>query len=72
MIHFFKKWGQVYAPLGGKFEAGEAPFDCMIREFYEETGLTLISPKLQGISYYNSGSAEGINLSMWLKILKEC
>lgn len=59
MIKFAKKWGQVYAPPGGKFETGEAPLDCIIREFYEETGLTLVNPKLQGISYWHD-SAEGI------------
>ena len=59
MIKFFKKWGQVYAPPGGKFESGESPLDCIIREYYEETGLTLIKPRLQGISYWKD-STEGI------------
>lgn len=59
MIKFTKKWGQVYAPPGGKFETGETPLDCIKREFKEETGLTLINPKLQGISYWHD-SAEGI------------
>lgn len=59
MIKFSKKWGQVYAPPGGKFESGESPLDCIIREYYEETGLTLINPRLQGISYWKD-SAEGI------------
>lgn len=59
MIRFSKKWGQVYAPPGGKFESGESPLDCIIREFYEETGLKLIKPKLQGISYWHD-SYEGI------------
>ena len=59
MIKFANKWGQVYAPPGGKFENGESPLDCIMREFYEETGLTLINPKLQGISYWND-SVEGI------------
>lgn len=53
MIKFSKKWGQVYAPPGGKFESGETPIECIIREFKEETGLTLINPKLQGISYWH-------------------
>ena len=44
---------------GGKFETDETPSDCIIREFYEETGLTLINPKLQGISYWHD-SIEGI------------
>ncbi len=59
MLKFNKKWGQVYAPPGGKFETGETPLDCIIREFKEETGLTLINPKLQGISYWKD-SYEGI------------
>lgn len=59
MIKFSKKWGQVFAPPGGKFESGETPLDCIKREFYEETGLTLLTPRLQGISYWKD-SAEGI------------
>lgn len=59
MIKFSKKWGQVYAPPGGKFEKGESPLDCIIREYKEETGLTLLSPRLQGISYWQD-SYEGI------------
>ena len=59
MMKFFSKWGQVYSPPGGKFETDESPLDCIIREFYEETGLTLINPKLQGISYWHD-SIEGI------------
>jgi len=27
--------------IGGKFEAGESPEDCALREVREETGLTL-------------------------------
>ena len=59
MIKFTKKWGHVYAPPGGKFEEGESPLDCIIREFYEETGLTLINPRLQGMSYWKDKD-EGI------------
>ena len=59
MIKFSKKWGQVYAPPGGKFETGESPLDCIIREYYEETGLTLLNPRLQGMSYWKD-SKEGI------------
>ena len=59
MIKFYKKWGNVYAPPGGKFEDGESPLDCIIREFKEETGLTLVNPKLQGMSYWKD-SSQGI------------
>lgn len=59
MIKFTKKWGHVYAPPGGKFENGETPLDCITREFKEETGLSLINPKLQGMSYWKD-LTEGI------------
>lgn len=59
MIKFSKKWGQVYAPPGGKFEKGESPLDCITREFKEETGLALVNPRLQGLSYWKD-SLEGI------------
>ncbi len=59
MIKFSKKWGCVYAPPGGKFEKGESPLDCVLREFKEETNLSLINPKLKGISYWKD-EKEGI------------
>lgn len=31
----------------------ESPLDCIIREYEEETGLTLKNPKLKGYSYWN-------------------
>ncbi len=59
MLKYYKKWGKVYTPPGGKFEEGETPLDCVVREFLEETGLTLINPRLQGISCWKD-SYEGI------------
>lgn len=35
--------------IGGKFEEGESPEDCMLREVWEETGLTLRSWRYRGI-----------------------
>lgn len=35
--------------IGGKFEAGESPEDCLRREVLEETGLTLRSWRYRGI-----------------------
>lgn len=52
-LQFNKKWGQVFAPPGGKMEDCESPLDCIIREYEEETGLTLKNPKLKGYSYWN-------------------
>ncbi|MFT4311387.1 MAG: NUDIX hydrolase [Candidatus Woesearchaeota archaeon] len=34
--------------LGGKFEEGETPEECVIREIKEESGLTIKNPKLKG------------------------
>ena len=35
--------------VGGKFEEGESPEECVIREAREETGLTVSSPVPRGI-----------------------
>ena len=35
--------------IGGKFEAGESPEDCALREVREETGLTMHSWSYRGI-----------------------
>jgi 8-oxo-dGTP diphosphatase len=53
MLHRTKKEndenGGKWIGIGGKFEFGETPFDCVRREVLEETGLTLINPKHRGI-----------------------
>ena len=35
--------------IGGKFEEGESPEDCALREIREETGFTALSYKYRGI-----------------------
>lgn len=35
--------------IGGHFEEGESPEECLLREAYEETGLTLTSFRFRGI-----------------------
>ena len=35
--------------IGGKFEEGESPEECVLREAKEETGLTLTDYKYRGI-----------------------
>jgi 8-oxo-dGTP diphosphatase len=35
--------------LGGKFEAGETPEECVQREVLEESGLTIQNPRLHGL-----------------------
>lgn len=53
MLHRVKKENDLnhdkWVGIGGKFEDGESPEECMCREALEETGLTLINPTLRGI-----------------------
>jgi 8-oxo-dGTP diphosphatase len=52
MVHRVKKQNDIHEGkwngLGGKFEPGETPEACVIREVYEESGLTLVNPTLKG------------------------
>ena len=53
MLHRIKKKDDVnrdkWIGIGGKFEHGESPEECMLREFKEETGLTLKAYAYRGI-----------------------
>ncbi len=53
MLHRVKKENDLnrdkWIGVGGKFEEGEAPEDCALRETLEETGLTLTSWRYRGI-----------------------
>jgi 8-oxo-dGTP diphosphatase len=40
--------------LGGKFEAGETPEECVIREILEESGLSIRDPKLCGLLLFTN------------------
>lgn len=52
MLHRIKKKNDVHEGkwngLGGKFEHGETPEECVIREIKEESGLLIKNPKLHG------------------------
>lgn len=53
MLHRTKKENDVnkgkWIGVGGKFEAGEAPEECLLREVMEETGLKLTSYRYRGL-----------------------
>ena len=44
--------------IGGHFEEGESPFDCVVREAREETGLNLIEPQYRGVVTFDSDKYE--------------
>lgn len=53
MLHRVKKVNDInhdkWIGVGGKFEKDESPEECLLREVYEETGLTLTKYRFRGI-----------------------
>lgn len=62
MLHRVKKVNDQnhdkWIGVGGKFEEGEAPEECLLREVKEETGLTLTSYSFRGIVSFISDEWE--------------
>jgi len=58
MLHRNKKENDInknkWIGLGGKFETGESPEECLIREVQEEAGVTLSKFRLRGIVTFNN------------------
>ena len=61
MLHRVKKVHDVnqgkWIGVGGKFQDGESPEDCVLRECLEETGLTLTDYRYRGIVTFVSDQA---------------
>lgn len=61
MLHRVKKKNDVnhdkWIGVGGKFEEGESPEDCLLREVWEETGLTLTEYRFRGLVTFVSNEA---------------
>lgn len=57
MLHRNKKKVDInkdkWIGIGGKFEKGESPEECVVREVKEETGLFLKSYRLRGVITYS-------------------
>ena len=60
-LHRVKKKGDLnhdkWIGVGGKFEEGESPEDCILRETREETGLTLTAYRYRGLVTFVSDQA---------------
>ena len=63
MLHRVKKKNDMnhdkWIGIGGKFEANESPDECLLREAWEETGLTLTSWRCRGVVTFLSDEYEG-------------
>ena len=61
MLHRVKKEHDLnrdkWIGVGGKFEEGESPEDCILRETREETGLTLTEYRYRGLVTFVSNEA---------------
>lgn len=81
MLHRVKKRNDEnhdkWIGVGGKFEEGESPEDCALREVREETGLTLTDYAYRGIVTFVSDRwpCEQMHLftaSRWTGQLRDC
>jgi len=58
MVHRNKKPNDIHEGkwngLGGKFEAGETPEECVTREVLEESGLSIRNPKYCGLLIFTN------------------
>ena len=81
MLHRVKKENDCnrdkWIGVGGKFEDGESPEECVLRETLEETGLTLTDYRYRGVITFVSDIWEGEYMHLftatgWTGRLHEC
>ena len=81
MLHRIKKENDVnhdkWVGVGGKFEDGESPEECLLRETFEETGLTLTDYRYRGIVTFVSDRWESelmhlFTASGWTGVPRAC
>jgi 8-oxo-dGTP diphosphatase len=62
MLHRIKREDDIHAGkwngLGGKFEPGESPEECVTREVREESGLEIKNPRLRGLLMFPAFKGE--------------
>ena len=81
MLHRIKKKNDLnhdkWVGVGGKFEDGESPEECVLRETREETGLTLTDYQYRGLVTFVSDQWETEYMHVftatgWIGSLIEC
>lgn len=81
MLHRVKKENDAnrdkWIGIGGKFEPGESPEECVVRETREETGLTLTDYRYRGLVSFVSDRWETEYMHLftatnWTGTVKEC
>lgn len=81
MLHRIKKKNDInegkWIGVGGHFEEGESPEECLLREVKEETGLTLTSWQFRGLITFISDGCEPEGMCLFTADafageLKEC
>lgn len=81
MLHRIKKEKDInkdkWIGIGGHFESGESPDECLLRETYEETGLTLTSFRFRGIVTFQYDEITDYHMCLYTAdgftgTLKEC
>lgn len=69
MLHRVKKRKDINAGkflgVGGHFEEGESPFDCAIREIFEETGLAVTALCYRGVVTFVSDVYESEQMHLF-------
>ena len=57
--------GGKWMGIGGHFEEGESPYDCVTREVLEETDLVLLSPRYRAVVTFNSDEYESEQMHLF-------
>lgn len=69
MLHRIKKENDAnrdkWVGIGGKFEDGESPEECVLREVWEETGLTLTDYRYRGLVTFVSDAWEAEHMHLF-------
>ena len=69
MLHRIKEKNDInegkWLGVGGHFEEGESPYDCAIREVFEETGLVLASARYRAVVTFASDAYESEQMHLF-------